>query len=174
AWPEDKAYRSWVAVVDDLPDIRTLLQVEDPEGTSWVSLYGHHSWQEPTAADKERYDQSRGDLWYSVHAYIVRRSDGAVFREWSHKQNFWGRWMPDPPTHTSLFLGEVGWSPAARYFDRPYFGAPGWESPGDCPVALLGMSEQYLAEKSGFDCSMDEGVSLHFPAHTLVEDLGLV
>lgn len=173
AWPDGTAYREWTAVAADLPDIGTLLRVRDSDGTWWLSLYGHYSWQEPTPADKERHDRSRGDLWYLVHAYIVRRSDEQAFRDWSRLQDFWGRWMPDPPTHTALFLGEIGWSPAARYFDRPYFGAPRWESPKDCPVEILGMSEQYLAEKSGFDCSMDEGVTLQFPTRALMDGIGL-
>jgi hypothetical protein len=81
--------------------------------------------------------------------------------------------MPDPPTHTALYLGEIGWPPAARYFERPYFGAPGWESSRDCPVELLGTSEQYLGEKSGFDCSMDESISLQFPTRALLGEIGL-
>ena len=94
--------------------------------------------------------------------------------KWARGIDFWGRWMPDPPKDYRSFLGEHGWSPASRYFQRPYFGDDGWTQPSHgCPIKVRVIAFEYLREASGFDCSVDESYTLQVPASNLVAGLGL-
>ena len=73
-----------------------------------------------------------------------------------------------------MFLGEHGWSPASRYFQRPYYGDEGWTQPNHgCPVKMRTVAFEYLREARGFDCSIDETYTLHLPTSELVTGLGL-
>jgi len=73
-----------------------------------------------------------------------------------------------------MYLGEHVWSPAAKYYQREFFGDDGWTHPnGGCPALIRITSVDYLQEYSGFDCSVDTGFHLSLPIDDLVKGMDL-
>lgn len=175
AWGHEASPRDWVAKVDDLPKVEDLLVCVNPaDGSRWLNGHGYFSWTEEAPPDQRPTDVARGELWYIANAYLIRTSDADAFLKWAETVDFMGRWMPDPPHATRMFLGEHGWAPASRYFQNAYYGDDGWTQPGQgCPVRLRQVAVEYLKESSGFDCSVDDGYTLRLPAEELMTKLGL-
>ncbi|MCG6118383.1 MAG: hypothetical protein MEQ07_09360 [Aquimonas sp.] len=175
AWGHEASPRAWVAKVDDLPKVEDLLVCVNPaDGSRWLNGHGYFNWKEEAPADQRPTDVARGELWYIANAYLIRTSDADAFLKWAETVDFMGRWMPDPPHVTGMFLGEHGWAPASRYFQNAYYGDDGWTQPRQgCPVRLRQVAVEYLKESSGFDCSVDDGYTLLLPAEELMTKLGL-
>jgi hypothetical protein len=175
AWGHGASPKEWVAKVDDLPKVEDLLVCVNPaDGSQWLNGYGYFNWKEEAPPDQRPTDVARGELWYIANAYLIRTSDADAFLKWGETVDFMGRWMPDPPRVTGMFLGEHGWAPASRYFQNAYYGDDGWTRPGQgCPVRLRQVAVEYLNESSGFDCSVDDDYTLLLPAEELMTKLGL-
>lgn len=174
-WGNPDDPRGWVMRQDDLPGLEELLRSTRPDDLSqWLNVRGHFDWRQPSPADREWTEVERRDLWYSCTGYLIRSQDVAPFMDWAKGVDFWGRWMPNPPEVYRMFLGEHGWSPAARYFNQPYYGDDGWIQPDHgCPARIRVMTLEYLSEGSGFDCSVDETFRLRLPVSELLNGLRL-
>jgi len=175
AWGHGASPKDWIAKVDDLPKVEDLIVcVNSADGSHWLNGHGYFRWKEEAPPDQRPTDVARGELWYIANAYLIRTSDADAFLKWAETVEFMGRWMPDPPHVTGMFLGEHGWAPASRYFQNAYHGDVGWSQPGQgCPVRLRQIAVEYLKESSGFDCSVDDDYTLLLPAEELMTKLGL-
>lgn len=167
--------REWAERTEDLPKVEDLLVCVNPgDGSRWLNGHGYFNWKEQAPPDQRPTGVARGELWYIANAYLIRTSDVDAFLEWAETVDFMGRWMPDPPHVTGMFLGEHGWGPASRYFQNEYYGDDGWTQPGQgCPVRLRQVAVEYLKESSGFDCSVDDSYTFRLPAEELMTKLGL-
>lgn len=171
--PEDP--HEWTKSHDDLPPVHKLLVVNNPEDCSrWVNLQGYFNWQQKPPVDKELSETERKELWYICTGYFIKSEDVDAFLEWAKTVDFWGRWMPEPLEYHRMFLGEYGWSPAFRYFQKQNHEWAGWIQPANnCPVRVKSASVKYVREAGGFDCSVDETYALRLPAAGLATSLGL-
>ena len=161
----------------DLPELAPYLCVTDPaDGSRWLTLEAHYSWEEPTPPDKEWSELSHRTLWYQLRAYIVRKQDAAEFFSWARQQNFWGRWMPESGDCHEVFLGELYWSPAYRERFADARGKRAWTR-GDpsprVPNDVIVPTMEYCGTGMGRDCSMEEPVHFYVPAPWLAERLQL-
>lgn len=174
-WGHGASPKDWVAKIDDLPRVEDLLVCVNPaDGSRWLNGYGYFNWKEEAPPDQRPTDVARGELWYVANAYLIRTSDADAFLKWAETVDFMGRWMPDPPQVTGIFLGEHGWGPASRYFQTEYYGDVGWTQPRQgCPVRLRQVAVEYFKESSGFDCSVDDGYTLRLPTEELMTKLDL-
>lgn len=171
-WETPESHEAWFEQTGDLPDVATLLLPRDAEGTVWVPLDAYLTWQAPPPLDDDALCVR--EVWYILHAYLVKARDVDPFMEWAAGVNFYGRWMPAPPEAYRTHLGEMGWSEAARYFERPYYGGVGWTRPErGCPVNVLSASTEYACEGSTSDQSVDDGYRLKLPSQTVLDLLGL-
>jgi hypothetical protein len=175
AWGHAASPKDWVAKVDDLPRVEDLLVCVNPEdGSRWLNGHGYFNWKEEAPPDQRPTDVARGELWYIANAYLIRTSETDAFLRWAETVDFMGRWMPDPPHVTGMFLGEHGWGHASRYFQNAYYGDDGWTQPRQgCPVQLRQVAVEYLKESGGFDCSVDDGYTLLLPVEELLTKLDL-
>ena len=174
-WGVPSDFHDWARYYGDLPRVEDLLRVSRPDDASnWLNVNGYFYWRQQPPADKESEDVERRELWYLVTGYLIHATDTDAYLKWAENVDFWGRWMPDPPEIWRMFLGEHGWAPASRYFQKPYFGDEGWTQPGHgCPVELRTCGVNYLREASGFDCSVNETYALRLPTSELVNGAGL-
>lgn len=174
-WGVPPDFRDWTRYYGDLLRVEDLLRVSRPDNAShWLNLHGYFHWRQQPPADKESEDVERRELWYLVMGYLIRARDTDTFVRWAEDVDFWGRWMPEPPEIWRMFLGEHGWAPASRYFEKPYFGDKRWTQPSQgCPVELRTCAFEYLREARGFDCSVDESYTLRLPTSDLVTGIGL-
>ena len=181
AWYEGVSHQDWLSNCENLPDIERLLEVVNPtDRTCWFNVNGSFLWREPHPADEEPYDRNRKELWIGVTGYFVRAEDVGYFMPWAETVDFWGRWMPEPPEGYRLYVGEYGWSPAFRHMHPDCLEDEDWMRPkpreGDgeeCPVLIQPASFAILSESGGFDCSIEEGYSLHLPHQDFIGRLGL-
>lgn len=173
AWDED-TNRDWIACEHDIPDVADLFIVSNPKDkTRWINVQGFFDWMQPSPANTESSYMNRRHLWFQCIGYFLRDQDVEAFMAWAKGVDFWGRWMPESPRNYRLFLGEYGWSPAFRYFNRLY-GEDNWIKPNhDCPVSIRNAAFEYLQESGGFDCSIDEGYTLRLPTVEFANQLGL-
>ena len=179
AWDEGVSHQDWLSNCKNLPDIERLLEVVNPtDGTRWFNVNGNFLWREPHPADEEPYDRNRKELWIGVTGYFVRAEDVGYFMAWAETVDFWGRWMPEPPEGYRLYVGEYGWSPAYRHMHPGCLEDKDWMRPQprdgeECPVLIQPASFTFLSESGGFDCSIEEGYSLHLPHQDFIGRLGL-
>ena len=175
SWGDPASPRDWVKNTDDLPKVEDLLVVTNPrDGSRWVNGQGYFSWEQKSPADRESSDIERRDLWYMFTGYLIRADDAESFLRWAEGVDFMGRWMPESGKVYGMFLGEHAWAPASHYFQDSYYGEDGWTQPRhDCPVKVRTVTSEYLREKSGFDCSIEEGYTLRLPVVDLVRGLGI-
>src|SRR5262249_32844210 len=121
-WRDPSRPREWVMRCDDLPKMEDLLSISHPDDASrWLNVQSFFSWMQPPPADRESTEVERRELWYICTGYLIRAQNVDAFVNWAESIDFYGRWMPDPPEVYRMFLGEHGWSPACRYFQRQYF-----------------------------------------------------
>lgn len=174
-WGDPGQSREWASRQNDLPDVQALLSIQNPyDRTRWYNVNGFLLWNQKAPPDRESTDVESRHLWYMFGGYLVEKTKSDAIVEWAKDVDFWGRWMPEPPDAYGMFLGEQCWSPAARYFARPYFRDDGWIRPDrDCPAHVRGMSRGYSIGVGIFDCSIDRGFSLNLPVCDLVTGLGL-
>jgi hypothetical protein len=175
SWGEADRPKEWVLQREDLPRMENLLAVTDPaDGARWLNCQGFLSWKQHVPVELDPTEVERRELWLIVNGYLIQSDDVPAFLKWAEAVDFMGRWMPDPPTEYRMFLGEHGWSPASRYFEKPYYGDDGWTRPDkDCPVKVRCIAREYLREASGFDCSIDETYTLRLPAADLARSVGM-
>lgn len=174
-WENPADRRNWATCLDDLPKVEDLLSVIHPiDASRWINVQGHFHWQQQPPADQERTQVDLREIWYICTGYLIRSCDVEAFIRWAEDEDFWGRWMPEPPEVYSMFLGEYGWSPASHYFERQCFGDGDWQKPSHgCPVQVKPIAFEYIRESGGFDCSVDESYTLRLPAGELVAGLEL-
>jgi hypothetical protein len=174
-WGAAQEPQPWLTQLNDLPAVERLLQVSRPtDGSTWLNLAGHFSWAEPIPPDLDSTDTERRQLWYTATGYLVREADANAFMQWAETVDFMGRWMPEPTRLYEVFLGEHGWAPASRYYQRDYYEGKVWRQPRkSCPVEVQVFSFDYLNEQSTADCSLDETISLNLPRAELITPLDL-
>jgi hypothetical protein len=175
SWDHPAEEMAWLRSKDDLPDVKNLIQVEDPQHRCWLALTGYYSWQQPISPGEERYEIKHRDLWYMLKCYLVKQEDCATVLQWASKQTWMNRWMPESHGSYDILLGEFFRSPAFEEHDCYYYGREGWTR-GDhevIPRPVLVANDEYAWESGGYDCSLDESVFINIPCRFLTEGMEL-
>lgn len=174
-WTVQSDDETWVQETEDLPKIEDLLIVTNPkDGTEWVVLDAFQIWKQTAPPDYEPHEVDRREVSFMLRGYMTRFHDAEKFMAWAEDVDFWGCWMPEPPRRYEIFLGEHKWSQASKYFQCSYFGGKKWVQPGqDCPAPVQVTDLEYFKESSGFDCSVDDGYTIHLPSKEIIRLLGL-
>ena len=170
----DDARSAWSVSQDDLPradDIRALLQVTDPDGSTWLTFNGMYNWGEKPPKDPPAMFVTRGELWLMVGSYVVPRRSCDAFVEWAQHQDWYGAWMPSGQSTDGAYLGEWGWHPLAQdvgggartVANRRY-------QRGEAPTDVLPTWATYHWEGDG---SIAGGVNKVVPASWLVDGADL-
>ncbi len=174
-WANPATSKEWIKSSDEIPRIESFLTVTNPkDGSQWINLQCFFNWKQPVPPDKESSDVEKREIWFISHGYLIHAQDTSKYLKWAEDQDFWGRWMPDPPENYLLFLGEYGWSPASHYFQQQYnrdYGGEWIRPEHDCPVTIQLTGNKYVRDNKGFDCSLDETIHLQLPSFQLISGL---
>ena len=187
AWDAETGHEEWVARDDDLPNAQELVgAVSSADGERWIPISTYVCWEQPVAANIYPLQVEKRELWMILTGYFVKSEDADAFIDWTHRVDFWGRWMPEKDGFYLYYtyLGEYGWSPAFKHYNRrdcSEESSQDWTIPKprgdsdqeDCPVAVRLAHDRYNAESSTSDCSVADGYSLRVPHHELLSSLGL-
>lgn len=175
-WDEPPDEVDWIRKTTDLPEIKDIIEVVEPEGDSrWITLHGFFRWEQPTPPGEEHYEQKRREIAYILNGYFIKKSDMDEVREWASHQAWWNRWMPESHESYEIFLGEFFWSPAFKDQDIHYYSRQGWTRGNDdvIPAPILVANDEYGRSRGSFDCSIDESIFIDLPCHFLVEGMNL-
>jgi len=174
-WSEPIQTEAWLRNETDLPPVQPLIEVTNPvDKSNWLLLDAYYKWDEPVPVGEDKSDFHGKEIWYFIRSYIVRKSDVSRVFRWATKQDYMGRWMPEPHDLYQVFLGEFYWSPAYAQFNVPYYHHEGWtrghndEIPGPVYVTTEG-----YAKEAGRDCSIDEGYEIRLPGKMIVDGMNL-
>jgi len=176
AWAVELDDVDWLKHIDLLPSIAPLPLVIDPStGRQWFVLECFYNWEQPAPPETERYDISRRHIWYILRSYIVKEEDELRLYDWAKTQRFMGRWMPESHEQTDVFLGEFFWSHAFEYFHTSYYNRDGWTRGRrrSLPCKVLVTTDEYMQEQTGYDCSIDETISMYLPAKLIADEMKL-
>ena len=179
AWHENSSHRDWLSSREGIPKVEDLLIVVNPrDGTHWLNVNGSFVWHQPHPADQSPYDHNRREMGIGFTGYFVASEEAEAFMSWSESVDFWGRWMPETSTLSPIYLGEYGWSAAFDYFSSGYSGFEDWFKPKapdgrECPASIQCVALEYLAEKGGLDCSVEDSYTLNLPHQESINHLGL-
>ena len=124
---------------------------------------------------EDRYEGWYKEIWLILNSYLVKKADTDEVFEWAQEQDFFGRWMPESHELYKVFLGEFFWASAYRYFNIPYYHHEGWSRGRDerIPKPLYVLTEEYLSESQGFDCSVDESFTIKLPCSLIANEMKL-
>jgi hypothetical protein len=107
----------------------------------------------------------------------VKEKDYAKIFDWCSKQHFMGRWMPESRDMYQMFSREYYWSPAYRFFQKPYWSGQTWSAipdrENDEEIGnVIVTAERYLWEEE-YDCSKDETISFLKPTQVIFKGLDM-
>lgn len=161
---------SWAGITTDIPRSKDLLFSRDePSCGDWINLYTDMKWSMPRPAYEDSFRDGRREVWIHADGALVRRADSSEPKRKEIAREMNGRGVHRGGLH-EIFLGEIGWSGASKFFDNPYFSHLGWA--GDINpdvIAAIAASQGYTREKGGFDCSVtSETISLRIPTERML------
>jgi len=173
-WGDEVNGKTWAEGTSDFPSPPELLEIKDNEGQFWIVADLSFDRTRPVPDGMERDELESRRMWCQLTGILVRSDDVGAFMHWAEGVDFWGQWMPRPPSSHGMFLGEYVWSPAWKHFNHEYYGHEGWIRPDKgCPVNIRPAAFEYQQGSQGFDCSVESGFTLHLPDQELVSALSI-
>lgn len=155
-----------------VPDPLDLLAVTDPDGASWLTLVGNHTWEQPLPVEVVAQRVPRLVTWMQLHAYLVPATQVDELAEWAQGKDWFGRWMPDITEPHNLLLGAHPVGPAWEAAD----GAVDWwptARRGSLSADLRQCALWYSGTGTKRDASAEEETTGYVPTRLLADALGL-
>ena len=152
-------------------DVRHLLQIEGADGTGWLALEGRYKWREEAPPHLHDALDPKGLLWLQVKSYLVPRRTFVDFAAWARRQDWFGRWMPEGPELSQVFVGEWPLHPSAGvYADELRSIERRTDDADPAPSDVVPTWATYAAVE---DDSLSGGVHRSIPANRLIGRQGL-
>jgi hypothetical protein len=170
-WSACASPQAWAQIKDDIPAPRNLLFCTDaPSHGDWVNLYADLKWTMPRPAYEASYKDGRREIWMNVEGALVRRSDVARLNSKAVARRIAGSHINSNANYT-IYLGEIGWSEAAKHFLDPYYGYLGWARDAQKEgVSAISASQGYMRERGTYDCSLgSESIKLRVPSAEMLQ-----
>ena len=174
-WAKSDGLGDWVRMDDDLPSIEDLLVVQRPgDGTRWLNGNSYFAWRQEPPVGRKLFEVERGEVAYSITAYLTQREEASKFVEWAKGLSSVEAGIEDVEEVSAVFIGEHGWAPAAMYKQVPL---GSWnEESGPCrmsPVRIEAVATKYPLRRSVLDDTGWENNWFQFPSQKVVKTGGL-
>lgn len=170
-WAVDASPQAWAEITEDIPlPAQLLLCTDAPSHSDWVNLHADFKWTMPRPAYEASYKDGRREIWMNVEAGLVKRSDVARLASKAVAKQIARSGVHSNDNYT-IYLGEVGWSEAARHFLDPYYGYLGWGRDAQKEGAsAIQASQGYMRERGTYDCSLgSESIKLRIPSAEMLQ-----
>ena len=174
-WAESDRLGDWVQRCDDLPRIEDLLVVRCPgERTRWLNGNSYFAWRQEPPVGRGLFEVERGEVAYSITAYLTRRDDASSFVEWAKGLSSVEAGIDDVEEVYDVFMGEHGWAAAAMYTQVP-LGSWNEESRPSriAPVHIETVATKYPLRRSPLDDTGWKNGWFQFPSQKFVKTGGL-
>lgn len=155
-----------------VPDPLDLLAVTDPNGAQWLTLISHPDWKQTHTPEIAALRPYIRETWMHIESYLVPAEALDRWTAWADGKNWYGKWMPAPPSLTNVLLGahpiSPDWDSASGEIDD-------WSSSigGEQPSALLHCGAWYGGTGNDRDASTPEETQGFVPSRKLFEILDL-
>lgn len=170
-WNAATTPKAWVNKTDDVPLPAGFLCCRDaPSQSDWVNFYADFKWTMPRPAYEASYRDGRREIWMNVEGALVKRSDVSKLSSKAIAKRIVESGINSNDNY-SIYLGEVGWSDAARHFQDPYYGNLGWAQDAKrAGIDVVTVSQGYMRERGTLDCSLkSESIKLRTPSMDMLE-----
>lgn len=168
--------KKWVKFTEDIPSIRSILQVIDQQNNAWTWLEIHPDWGEDEILGEDRYASNRKRLWMQLRSYIVPLKELNKLKK-SHLKGLSNWELPEARSLSSVFSREYYWSQPFNYFNKPYYSGKDWtvirdETSGRKACSVHRTTEYFIWE-SEYDCSKTEPIQFYKPVNLLKDAFAL-
>lgn len=170
-WAVNESPEAWAQITEDIPlPAHLLLCTDAPSQSDWVNLHADFKWTMPRPAYEASYKDGRREIWMNVEAGLVKRSEVARLGSMAVARKVAKSGINSNYNYT-IYLGEVGWSEAARHFLDPYYGYLGWGRDAQMEgVNAIQASQGYMRERGTYDCSLgSESIRLRIPSAEMLQ-----
>ena len=183
-WGDDFIYDAWAAPLDnvewlkntkDLPDFKSMIEINQKDGSTWLVLSGSITLMEPLPADQGPYELPRRRIFLLLESCLTRKTNTNKLFNWTMDLDPYRGKFPEPPSVHNTFLGELYWDESI--FQPTYFD-PCWIEPNSfpsrLPVRSLVSTYEYLSQTSEYDHSLNGETTWRLPHKLLVEKMNLI
>ena len=173
--PQGPEYRSddepvssgWAANTDDIPELDSLVRLQDESGGQWVVLHAYYDWDEQIAVE-DRGSRPRRSLWSHVHSWLVKPHDHDAVVDLINRDYMWDFGMPRGREHTdSPYLGELPWAMSSDEYPDVWQLVRITDDTNASGIEVYPSWAEYLWEGAVLDCSINDSVQARIPAPTL-------
>lgn len=162
------SHKEWIDKKDNLPDPANIIEVEDYSNNKWLVLESYPEWSQPIEIGKEKWDIPHKNLWYQIRSYLVPRNKFKAIRRYLKDKNMMGIWMPELRRKYEMFSREYYWSPAFKFFKKPYYGGDIWQEihdrKGKKTIGNVAITTEHFLWEEQYDCSKEYAISFLKPA----------
>jgi hypothetical protein len=160
----------WRDSLEDIVNGQELIDVAEPGGRRWLTLYASPLWSQSAVVDGHRTLERQ--TWGRVNCVVVARPDQPKLVEALRR-----RCLTDPHALPTLefssghqYFGEYPWHPAFSYLEDWLPPSGTWRG---FPVPVRATVAEYTCERGGYDYSVAETVVVQLPAPWLLNALML-
>lgn len=76
SWKEPVDDIKWMKNNSDLPSVKNIIQVTNPENRdNWLTFKGFYEWEQPVPPGEKRFEKKGRNLWYILRCYLVKKVD---------------------------------------------------------------------------------------------------
>ena len=174
AWDSPIDDVQWLKNTQDLPNPKSLIEINQDDGSEWLALGGDITLEQPVPVDQEPYELPRRSIFFLLESCLTRKTNINKLYNWSKELSSNRGEFPEPPSFDNLFLGELYWDIVVgqpAHFEPSYI-----EShvlPYNLPVRSITSTYMHASQASGYDHSSDGETMWRLPNKLLVEKMNL-
>ena len=165
----------WVNSIDDIPDFQASLKITKPDTyDEYLIFFNQSHCIEPDPPGEEIFETPKREFYWINRAYLVKKDEIQELLEEINEQ------ISVRSIHTNLrdlhgiFYGELFWSSAYEDITSELVDYDDWNTIlRSCPIQVLATCDNYLYESGGYDCSIDESMTIKIPSKWLAEKIDL-
>jgi hypothetical protein len=167
---DDSPMYQWVSEDSGIPNPMENIEFKDANGDSWLALVNYPEWIQ--IHDEEDHAPYKL-IWQQIRSYLIIEREYQGFINWAKRQDFSGRWMPEPSSVYEIFEKEYYWSPAYNDVEHDCEQRVIMDSDDGNEYSVNMTCVDYLWE-SEKDFSKTETISYLRPSKLIFDNLGLL
>lgn len=159
----------WLKINSDLPDIKNIVQINEPLGEEWFNLILYPTWEEPTDPSLERWSVPHKELIFDIRSYIVSNNDFKILEEAFKKNPRVLGEFPRLRTIYELFFREYYWSSG---YNSLVTEKPRNINLGKQTIKVIDPILSFLWEEQ-YDCSKEDAFRIYIPSGVLYKGMNM-
>ncbi|SHE90141.1 NACHT domain-containing protein [Dysgonomonas macrotermitis] len=165
--------KEWIKDRNDIPKPENIIEVIDQLGENWIWLEIHPEWNEETPIGENKYDISYKRLWMEIQSYLLPKSDiNKLKRNYTEIDRF-----PSTRSLYQIFSREYYWSPAFKFFNKPYYEGEDWseitKNRYKNAITKVRRTTEFFNWEEEFDCSKEMAIQYYYPSQIIADGLNL-